>query len=139
VTAAAPTLLVDTSVLVSVERTGRPPEELLARIGSRLVSVAAITASELLHGVHRAGTAVQRSRREHFVETALSLFPVLPFDLAAARVHAAIWADLASRGEPIGAHDLQIAATALAAGLALLTVNQRHFDRVAGLEVELWR
>ena len=35
----------------------------------------------------------------------------------------------------IGAHDLQIAATALAWGYAVLTDNLRDFHRVPGLEV----
>jgi tRNA(fMet)-specific endonuclease VapC len=131
-------LLIDTSVLVAIERSAQRPAELLGRLGDRPVSVAAITASELLHGVHRADGAVRRGRREGFVETVLSLFPVRPFDLETARLHAALWADLAGRGEPIGAHDLQIAATALTAGLALLTADRRHFGRVPGLEVEVW-
>jgi tRNA(fMet)-specific endonuclease VapC len=138
VSAGPPGLLVDTSVLVAIERSQRLPAELLARLGERSVSVAAITASELLHGVHRADTAVRRGRRERFVETVLSLFPVRPFDLEVARLHAQLWADLAGRGEPIGAHDLQIAATALAGDLTLLTANRRHFDRVPGLGLEVW-
>lgn len=138
-TASAPGLLLDTSVLIAIERSVEPPAELLARLGHRSVSIAAITASELLHGVHRADGAVRRARRERFVETVLATVPVRPFDLDAARVHSALWADLAGRGETIGAHDLQIAASALAAGLALLSTDQRHFRRIAGLELEVWR
>jgi len=37
--------------------------------------------------------------------------------------------------EPIGAHDLWIAATALAHGLGVATRNSAHFNRVAGLRV----
>ncbi|HLH21188.1 MAG TPA: PIN domain-containing protein [Chloroflexota bacterium] len=55
--------------------------------------------------------------------------------LVAARVHARIWSDLATIGQPIGAHDLLIAATALAHGYAVLTNNLREFQRVAGLVV----
>jgi predicted nucleic acid-binding protein len=39
--------------------------------------IAAITASELLHGVHRA-TPEHRARREAFVEAVLTAFPPLP-------------------------------------------------------------
>jgi len=138
VTAGAP-LLVDTSVLISLERAQRPPLELVARLGERSASLSAVTASELLHGVHRADDAIRRGRRDRFVETVLSVFPVRPFDLDSARVHAALWADLASRGKPIGAHDLIIAATALASDLTLLTADLRHFDRVEDLSLELWQ
>jgi hypothetical protein len=41
------------------------------------VGIAAITASELLHGVHRA-TPEHRTRREAFVEAVLAAFPRSP-------------------------------------------------------------
>ena len=130
-------LLIDTSVLVALERSG---SEVAAvdRLGVEPSFLAAITASELLHGVHRAEGAARRARRQAFVEALLDLLPVLPFDLTAARVHAGLWADLRGRGEMIGAHDLQIAATALARDLTVLTRNRRELDRVEGLRVETW-
>jgi tRNA(fMet)-specific endonuclease VapC len=42
---------------------------------------------------------------------------------------------LAARGELIGAHDLWIAATALAHGMGLATGNTREFKRVPGLRL----
>jgi tRNA(fMet)-specific endonuclease VapC len=50
-------------------------------------------------------------------------------------VHADVWADLSERREPIGAHDLWIAATALAHDLGVATRNASHFGRVPGLSV----
>lgn len=98
------------------------------------VAIAAITASELLQGVHRA-TAEHRARREAFVEGVLEYFPAVPFDLRCARVHSRIWADLAAAGADTGPHDRLIAATALAYGWRLATANLRHFQAVQGLEV----
>jgi hypothetical protein len=49
-----------------------------------------------------------------------------------ARTHARLWAQLAA-GTPVGAHDLLIAATALAHGYAVLTDDPRDFGRVPGL------
>ena len=46
--------------------------------------------------------------------------------------------DLERRGQPIGAHDTQIAAHALALGTTLVTNNMREFERVAGLKLENW-
>ena len=62
------------------------------------------------------------------VKTILGLVPVIPFDLIVARTHARIWAELAAADQPIGAHDLLIAATALAHGYAVLTVNVQDFS-----------
>jgi tRNA(fMet)-specific endonuclease VapC len=98
------------------------------------VGIAAITASELLHGVHRASPE-HRARREAFVEAVLAAFPPLPFGLLAARAHARIWAELAAAGQYVGAHDRLVAATAITAGWRVGTANLRHFDRIAGLDV----
>lgn len=100
------------------------------------IALAGITASELLMGVHRADSASRRMRREAFVEGILALVPILPFDLRVARIHAQIGAELMAVGQVIGAHDLIIAATALAHGYAVLTENVRHFQRVPGLVVQ---
>jgi tRNA(fMet)-specific endonuclease VapC len=102
--------------------------------GSEEVGIAAITASELLHGVHRA-TETHRGQREAFVEATLAAFPVLAFDLLIARVHARLWAGLASSGAEVGAHDRLVAATALSAGWRVATANAREFNRVPGLDV----
>jgi tRNA(fMet)-specific endonuclease VapC len=59
-------------------------------------------------------------------------------DLPTARVHAQLWADLARAGRLIGAHDLWLAAAALAHGLTLAAANVREFGRVPGLVVETW-
>ena len=68
----------------------------------------------------------------------MARLPVLPFDLTVARYHAALWAALAEKGALIGAHDLLIAATALAHGHSVATRDQRSFHRVPGLTVHLW-
>lgn len=96
------------------------------------VAIAAITASELLEGAHRA-TTEHRLRREAYVEAVLEAFPTVPFDLRCARVHSRLWADLVGAGTDIGAHDRVIAATALAHGWRLATADVRHFRRVQGL------
>ena len=49
-----------------------------------------------------------------------------------------IRSDLESAGETIGPNDLLIAAHARAAGLTVVTANEREFGRVPGLRVENW-
>jgi tRNA(fMet)-specific endonuclease VapC len=130
--------LIDSSVLIAVEKGKLDLEAVLRNHGSERVAIATITASELLHGVHRAATPEQRDRRAAFVEQLLSSLPVLPFDLVAARAHARLWAELAARGSTVGTHDLLIAATAIAAGGAVATRDQRSFPRIPALTVHLW-
>jgi tRNA(fMet)-specific endonuclease VapC len=128
-------LLIDTDVLINLERSDGSLSSLLETFGDEFPAIAAITASEMLHGVHRARGAMRRKRREHFVEAILDVLAVLPFDLATARIHARLWADLQAGGRIIGSHDQLIAATALRHDLTLLTLNQREFRRVEGLRV----
>jgi predicted nucleic acid-binding protein len=131
-------LLIDTSVFIALERSGAPPLELLVRFGDESAALSTVTASELLHGVHRADGAVRRMRREAFVEAIFDALPILPFTLEVARIHARLWADLQARGEVIGAHDIQIAATTLSHDLTLVSGNRRHFERVPELSFLLW-
>ncbi len=128
-------MILDTSVLIAAERQTIRFEAFLENLSDEPVAMAAITASELLHGCHRATDAGTRARRSAFVDSVLDLIPVLPFGLSEARRHAALWADLMREGAMIGPHDLLIAATALARGETLATLNQREFARVPGLRL----
>lgn len=130
--------LIDSSVLIAAERGRIDLAAQLAARGDDLVAISAITASELLHGVHRAATPEQRARREAFVEGLLARLPVLPFDLVVARIHGRLSADLARQGLPVGSHDLVIGATALAAGFGVATHDERSFPRIPGLAIERW-
>ncbi len=130
--------VIDASVLVAAERGTLELEQIIARDGDQGVALAAITASELLHGVHRAPAGRRRVQREAFVERLLEHLPVLPFDLVTARVHARVWAHLAARGVAVGERDLMIACTALAGGHGVATRDARSFPRISGLRVLLW-
>jgi tRNA(fMet)-specific endonuclease VapC len=130
-------LILDTSILVADERAKFDMPSFLRQAGAMAgqPAIAAITASELLHGVERAADRVRKALRQSHVEQVLASLLVLPFDLAEARCHARIWADLEARGLMIGPHDAQIAATALAQSQDLATINTREFQRVPGLQV----
>lgn len=130
--------LIDSSILISAERGRLDLAGALGDLAAEPVAIAAITASELLHGVRRARPASRRARREAWVEALLAKLPILPFDLTVARTHAALWALLAEEGAPVGAHDLLIAATALAHGYSIATRDERSFSRVPGLTVRRW-
>lgn len=126
-------LLIDTDLLIDLERTERV-EVVEALLGEEERAISVITVSELLHGVLRASGPI-RTRRRAFVEHILAGLQAIPITAPVARVHADIWADLAGRGEQIGAHDLWIAATAIAHELGVATRNATHFERIPGLRV----
>lgn len=131
-------VLIDASVLIEHERERLDVSARIQGRESEGFFLSVVTASELLHGVHRAVDISVRARRSAFVEAALERFPLLAVDLGTARAHARLSADLAAEGRPIGAHDLWLAAACLADGLTLATGNARDFERVPGLELEVW-
>jgi predicted nucleic acid-binding protein len=124
-------------VLIAAERGDLAPDAVSARYGEEDVAISAVTASELLHGVHRARTASQRHRRQAFIEGLLAQIPVIAFDLTVARVHASLWAELAKRGIAVGERDLMIGATAIARNYTVATRDERSFSRIPGLSVQL--
>ena len=125
--------MIDSSLFIASERGRFNLDGFLAAHPTDLLFIAAITASELLHGCARATDAIVRERRVRFVEGVLQNYAVLPFALAEAREHARLWAELEGRGQIIGERDLQIAATARANGHAVVTLNRREFERVPGI------
>jgi tRNA(fMet)-specific endonuclease VapC len=131
-------IVIDSSVLIAWERDQLNLETQMARYADENFAISAITASELLHGVHRATTPAWRSRREAFVEGLLSRIPILSFDLVTARVHARLSSELAAQRIPVGPHDLIIAATAVANGYAVATRDERSFRKIPGLSVLHW-
>ncbi|HVF07952.1 MAG TPA: PIN domain-containing protein [Actinomycetota bacterium] len=122
--------MLDTSVLVAAERRRATLE--VAIDDDDDVAIAAVTAAELWVGVELAD-ARRRARRATFVEQVLETIPVEDYDLATARVHAGLLAEARRRGRPRGAHDLLIAATAVARGRTLVTFDRAGFEGIEGL------
>jgi tRNA(fMet)-specific endonuclease VapC len=131
-------VLIDASILIEYERGRLDLERYLTQRQQEEFFLSVVTASELLHGVHRAVQPEVRTRRSAFVEAILERFPLLPVDLATARAHTQVWAELAAAGTLIGPHDLWLAAACVAHGLTMVTANIREFARVPGLTVEVW-
>lgn len=127
-------LMVDTNVFISFEKSGNPID-FSSWDSSQKVYISVVVVSELLMGVHRAKSDERRQRRTVFVESVISGVGVLDFTVAAARIHAEIYAELATMGQMIGAHELIIADTARCHDLAVLTDNVKEFARVPGLRV----
>jgi len=127
--------LIDTSVFIALERQQLNLDLLARSFPAERIALAAITASELLAGVHYADTEARRQHRQSFVERILTTLSVIPFDLPVARIYSQLIVDLRKLGQTVGAHDLQIAATALSGGFEVVTHNVRDFGRVPGLGV----
>ncbi len=131
-----PRFLLDTNICIYVRR--QKPEKVLRRFralrqGEAALSV--ITFGELLYG---AAKSAQRAEALERLEELAHLLPVLPLPEAAAEAYGIMRAELERKGEMIGNNDLWIAAHAKAAGLTLVTNNEREFRRVRGLKLQNW-
>lgn len=83
---------------------------------------------------------LQRAAKiEPIIASLLISVTLLPFGTAEAEQAAQIRSLLKTTGQPIGAYDVLIAATALQHNLIMVTANVREFDRIPSLQVENWR
>jgi tRNA(fMet)-specific endonuclease VapC len=127
--------LLDTNICIYVIN-ARPPAVLQRFLDHEAdgLGISVITASELLWGAHKSGSARNIAALEKF----MAPLTVLDYTLDAARRYGELRAHLDKQGTPIGPLDQQIAAHALALGVTLVTNNLREFERVPGLRLENW-
>jgi predicted nucleic acid-binding protein len=131
-------ILIDASVFLAAARGAASSAALLAGYEAEPVAVSVLTIAQLLQAAHRAASPHQRARRERFVETVLARVPCVEFGPEEARAHARLSAELAARGEVVDPLDALVAATALAHGYHIATVDARPFPRIPGLQILLW-
>jgi tRNA(fMet)-specific endonuclease VapC len=125
-------LIIDTGVLIASER-GRPGLMDIIAEDDDLV-IAAITVAELRTGIELA-TESHRAVRAEFLVKVLETLPVEPYDLATAEAHGRLLAHVHRTGTKRGAHDLMIAATAVATKRTVLTTDRgANFNDLPGVD-----
>jgi tRNA(fMet)-specific endonuclease VapC len=129
-------LILDTTVLIAAERATAAIEEVVGDDDD--VTIAAVTAAELLVGVELADRRRKVARRR-FVEDLLGSLPVEPYDLDTAQAHAKLLAQARRTGRTRGAHDLLIAATALARSRTVVTADASGFESLPGVGIRVLR
>ena len=128
-------ILLDTNICVYVIR--KRPEAVYKRLSSSAgqdVAISVITAFELEIGALRA----EGRRYGEAVRLFLAEFSVLPLDDSVRATYGKLRTALERRGEIIGAHDMLIAAHAMALSAILVTNNEKEFKRVKGLSIQNW-
>ncbi|MES2094669.1 MAG: PIN domain-containing protein [Actinomycetota bacterium] len=125
-------LIVDTGVLIASERATKSLSEIVSADDDLVV--AAITIAELRTGIELASDR-HRVARSEFLVSVLETLPVEPYDLATAEAHGRLLAHVHERGTRRGAHDLIIAATAVATKRIILTTDRNaRFDDLPAVE-----
>jgi predicted nucleic acid-binding protein len=126
-------LLLDTNVLIDAER-GLPSaaEFLRSQIGED-IAISLITYGELLQGTlwnEHAPTAIHRMMQT------IDAFELLTVSKVVMERAMFIRGERRKSGETLSLADVLIAATAIESRRVLITRNLRHFERIAGLNLE---
>ena len=127
--------LLDTNALSEVIK--QPAGAVARRIataGEDSICTSIVVACELRYGAAKKGSAVLSEK----IDQLLTDVEILPLDEGVDRRYADLRVRLERAGEPISAHEMLIAAQALALGLTMVTANAREFRRVPGLAIENW-
>lgn len=125
-------LIIDTGVLIASERGRTALMDIIAEDDDLVI--AAITVAELRTGIELA-TESHRAARAEFLVKVLESLPVEPYDLATAEAHGRLLAHVHRTGTKRGAHDLMIAATAVATKRTVLTTDRgANFNDLPGVD-----
>jgi tRNA(fMet)-specific endonuclease VapC len=126
-------LILDTTYLVDAERSGADLDRVIRDEDD--VAIAAVSVAELTVGVELAEGKTRQSRSQ-FLDGVLEVIPVIDYDLAVASAHARLLVAVRRQGRPRGAHDLLIAATAVASDRVVVTADATAFADLPGVSVQ---
>ena len=120
-------ILVDTSVIIDYLRKQNRQNSILFQAATTYaLHMSSVTEYELFAG------ALNEDKRRDLLNV-LPFFTVIALTSSEARQAAQIYRTLRSNNQLIEIRDILIAATALTFDLPLLTLNEKHFNRIAGL------
>ena len=128
-------LILDTGVLIAGVRRRLDPVTLAPDDD---LTLPAIAVAEYLAGVEGDENPDRATAQRAFLDEVLDSIPVADYDVNVGRHHATLLAHVRSIGRPRGAHDLIIAATALATDRTVLTTDTAAgFDELPGVRVRM--
>ena len=129
-------VIVDTSVWIGVERGRITPKQVAAAVNNEAVYLTPPVLAELEYGVMRAKTEDQRNRRFAAIAR-IKRSPSLLIDTETGTIFGRLAEYLDRQGRPARhrVQDLWIAALAIQNGYCVLTLNEKVFADVPGLDV----
>ena len=125
--------LLDTNAVAALLRGNTEMVRRVRHYGPHDFGLPAVVAHEHYFGIFRSRRTAENRARFDALQ-----FEVVSFDREDARQAAAIRAELAASGSPIGPYDALIAGQAKSRDLTLISRNVGEFSRVSGLQIENW-
>ncbi len=122
-------ILIDTNIYSEFKRNNREIVEILQSV--EYIGISTTVLGEIYSGF-KLGRKVNQNFKEleSFLDTPRVYF--LSLDETTAVFYSDIFKQLKTKGSPIPANDIWIAATAMQHGLSLLTLD-KHFEKIEGL------
>lgn len=132
-------LILDSSVLITAERTGQNARQILEaisrKVGNTEIGISVLTLIELAHGAARADSPQRKAKRQQFIQELIVGLPVYPVTVPVALRTGQLDGENQAKGLRLPLSDLLIGATGLELGYSVATGNLRHFDMISGLTV----
>ena len=128
--------LLDTNICIYI--INNRPKSVLDRFNALEVgdvAISVITLYELLYGAYK---SQQVDKNTAAVRKFITPLELIKFNELTADACGKLRAEQEQTGNILGPMDLQIAATAIARSLTLVTNNTREFQRVNNLKLESW-
>ena len=134
--------LLDTNVVSEFSKEV-PSQRVLEIFNERrkLCAISATTWQEMIYGLSRMPEGRRKRYIEECIQTCANEFEILPYDDFAAKICGNLFAKAEQNGKKLPILDCQIAATAVANGMVLVTRNVSDFDEAVEnsfLRVENW-
>ena len=98
-------------------------------------SISVVTYGELLYGAKKSTNSEKNLAVVYRIK---ELFPIIDVDKAVMETFSDLKVKMQKIGTVIDDMDLLIAATALTMNFILVTNNEKHFRKIAGLRLENW-
>lgn len=99
------------------------------------MAISAISLTELYYGAYKSRHVAANLAKVRTIEES---FEILPVGIGLADIFGMIKAQLEKDGNRLDDFDIAIAACALSGNMTLVTNNEKHFRRIAGLKFENW-
>jgi len=128
--------LLDTNICIYILK--KKPIEVFERFKTLKLGelkISSITVAELYYGAYN---SQQVKKNIVIIDNFLKPFDYVEFDEKSAMEYAKIKSNLKREGKIIGELDMQIAGTAIANDLILITNNVKEFERIDGLKIDNW-
>ena len=129
------TYLIDTDIIIYSLKNHNQVVQNFRNFTDAPKAISVITYGELVYGARKSSNIEKNLAK---VYRLAELFPIIDISPAIMEIFGELKASLEKSGKTIDDMDLLIASTAIVNNLILVTNNEKHFQRITGLEMVNW-